>query len=151
TEDEVDWQTRDAELATILDEAALHELFEHPDGPPVERDFELDATHSIIYTSGTSGRPKGALLTYGNHWWSAIASALNLGLLPNDVWLACLPLFHVGGLSILVRSVAYGIPTVVHARFEPDRVNGAIDDGVTIISLVGTMLDRMLTERGDRP
>jgi len=114
--------------------------------------IDLDAIHSIIYTSGTTGRPKGAQLTYGNHWWSAINSSLNLGLMPDDRWLACLPLFHVGGLSILLRSVIYGIPVVLHRRFDAARVNRAIDEqGVTIASVVATMLGRMLEERGGKP
>src|SRR6185312_10360677 len=103
----------------------------------------LDAPHSIVYTSGTSGRPKGAILTYGNHWWSAVASALNLGLVADDGWLASLPLFHVGGLAILLRSVIYGLTAVVHSRFDPALSNQAIDAGsVTIVSVVSAMLDR---------
>jgi len=113
---------------------------------------DLGAVHSIIYTSGTTGRPKGAQLTYGNHWWSAIGSCLNLGLVPGDRWLACLPLFHVGGLSILLRSVIYGIPVVLHRRFEPAAANRAIDrQGVTIVSVVANMLARMLDERDGAP
>ena len=149
---EVAWQTQDAELDMLLDEAAVHELTSCPPGPRVSREFGMDEPHSIIYTSGTTGRPKGAILTYGNHWSSATASALNLGLVPGDSWLACLPLFHVGGLSILLRSVVYGMAAVVHSRFDPAEVNHAIDDrGVSIVSVVSTMLDRMLDERGDRP
>ena len=114
--------------------------------------IDLSAVHTIIYTSGTSGRPKGALLTFGNHWWSAVGSALNLGLQPGDRWLACLPLFHVGGLAILLRSVVYGIPVVLHNRFDPDEMNRAIDEeGVTILSVVASMLHRMLEARGERP
>jgi o-succinylbenzoate---CoA ligase len=105
--------------------------------------------HSLIYTSGTTGRPKGALLTYGNHWWSAIGSVLNLGATPDDRWLAVLPLFHVGGLSILQRSVINGIAVVVHETFDPAAVNRGVDeDRVTIVSVVATMLRRMLAERG---
>jgi O-succinylbenzoic acid--CoA ligase len=111
-----------------------------------------NATHSIVYTSGTSGTPKGAVLTYGNHLWSAVGSALNLGLREDDRWLACLPLFHVGGLAILLRSVIYGTTAFVHDGFDPARVNAAIDhEGVTIVSVVANMLQRMLDERGDRP
>jgi O-succinylbenzoic acid--CoA ligase len=114
--------------------------------------IDLDRLHSIIYTSGTTGRPKGALLTWGNFWWSAIGSVLNLGLTEQDRWLATLPLFHVGGLSILLRSVIYGMPVVVHESFDPVAANRAIDDdGVSIVSVVAVMLQRMLEERGDRP
>ena len=114
--------------------------------------FELSALHSVVYTSGTTGRPKGAMLTYGNHLWSATASALNLGLRPDDRWLACLPLFHVGGLSILLRSVIYGATAVVHPGFDAARVNAAIDvEGITIVSVVANMVQRMLDERDGRP
>jgi O-succinylbenzoic acid--CoA ligase len=152
TQTEIDWQRRDADVERVLDEAMLNDLLAHPPEPRVDRDFDLDAWHSIIYTSGTTGRPKGAILTYANHWWSAVASALNLGLLPDDRWLACLPMFHVGGLSILLRGVICGITAVVHERFDPALVNRAIDeDGVTLVSVVSAMLDRMLVERGERP
>jgi O-succinylbenzoic acid--CoA ligase len=101
--------------------------------------------HSIIYTSGTTGRPKGAMLSYGNFWASAAASAFNLGLLSGDRWLACMPLFHVGGLSILLRSAMYGTTAVIHARFEEHAVNRALrEDGITLLSVVPAMLQRML-------
>jgi o-succinylbenzoate---CoA ligase len=119
---------------------------------PLRERIDLAAVHTIVYTSGTTGRPKGAMLTYGNHWWSAMGSALNLGLRDDDRWLAPLPLFHVGGLAILMRSVIYGIPALVHDGFDPAAVNRAIDeDGVTIVSVVSSMLRRMLDARAGRP
>jgi O-succinylbenzoic acid--CoA ligase len=119
---------------------------------PLRERIDLAAVHTIVYTSGTTGRPKGAMLTYGNHWWSAMGSALNLGLRDDDRWLAPLPLFHVGGLAILMRSVIYGIPALVHDGFDPTAVNRAIDeDGVTIVSVVSSMLRRMLDARAGRP
>jgi O-succinylbenzoic acid--CoA ligase len=106
----------------------------------------------IIYTSGTTGQPKGALLTYGNLWWSAVGSAMNLGSHIDDCWLAVLPLFHIGGLSILIRSAIYGITVVLQRAFDPATVNRAIDtERVTIISVVSTMLQRMLDQRGQQP
>src|SRR5256714_6289056 len=119
---------------------------------PLRERIDLAAVHTIVYTSGTTGRPKGAMLTYGNHWWSAMGSALNLGLRDDDRWLAPLPLFHVGGLAILMRSVIYGILALVHDGFDPAAVNRAIDeDGVTIVSVVSSMLRRMLDARAGRP
>jgi O-succinylbenzoic acid--CoA ligase len=116
----------------------------HPHGAPVETHMPGDV-HSIIYTSGTTGRPKGAMLSYGNFWASAAASAFNLGLLSGDRWLACMPLFHVGGLSILLRSAMYGTTAVIHARFEEHAVNRALrEDGITLLSVVPAMLQRML-------
>lgn len=119
---------------------------------PLYDRIDLSALQGIIHTSATSGRPKGVMLSFGNHWWNAVASAFNLGLDRGDRWLAPLPLFHVGGLAILWRSVIYGIPAVVHEGFDPEAVNRAIDEeGVTIVSVVSTMLRRMLDARGERP
>ncbi len=170
TQSELVWQVSDSGVHRILHDAANRELAIslRAEIAPLElldvdtlaastegskpSPFELAARHSIVYTSGTTGRPKGAMLTYGNHLWSAIASALNLGLQPDDRWLVSLPLFHVGGLSILLRSAIYGTTAVVHPSFDSARVNAAIDDeGITIISVVANMLQRMLDERGDRP
>jgi o-succinylbenzoate---CoA ligase len=131
-----------------------------PDGPVADTDaapiaagpIRLDAVQSVIYTSGTTGRPKGALLTWGNHWWNAVGSALQLGLDSRDRWLAPLPLFHVGGLAILMRSVIYGMPVILHERFDPVFANAAIDEqGATIISVVATMLRRMLDAHNGQP
>ena len=89
------------------------------------------------------------MLTYGNHFWRATASAQNLGLLNDDVLLACMPLFHVGGLAILLRGIIYGNTVIVHEAFDPDAVNKAIDDhGVTIFSAVSNMLLRIIESRG---
>jgi O-succinylbenzoic acid--CoA ligase len=113
---------------------------------------DLDSACAIIYTSGTTARPRGAMLTHGNFFWSAVASALHLGALPTDRWLACMPLFHVGGLSILLRSVLYGCTTVLHPRFDPVAVSHALDEqDVTLVSLAPVMLERLLDARGDRP
>jgi o-succinylbenzoate---CoA ligase len=123
-----------------------------PAGPRGGRGFGLDDLHSVIYTSGTTGKPKGAMLTYGNHLWSAVGSALNLGLHADDRWLACLPLFHIGGLSILFKSAIYGIPALVHPSFDAKAVNKAIDEqAITHLSVVSTMLRHMLEERGETP
>jgi O-succinylbenzoic acid--CoA ligase len=114
--------------------------------------IDLDALHSILYTSGSTGEPKGVSLTHGNHFWSAAGSALNLGVHADDRWLACLPLSHVGGLAILLRGVIYGMTVVMHERFDAARVNRAIDEErVTIVSVVANMLRRMLEERAGRP
>ena len=98
-----------------------------------------------VLSSGTSGEPKAVELTAGNHLWSALASAANLGVARDDAWLCCLPLNHVGGLSILVRSAVYGTAALIHDGFDVERVAAAIGGGeASIVSLVPTQLVRLL-------
>jgi O-succinylbenzoic acid--CoA ligase len=112
---------------------------------PLLGEHDLDAIHCRILTSGTSGHPRSIGLTYGNHLWSAVGSAFNVGIEPTDRWLCCLPLYHVGGLSILMRSVIYGTGAVVHTGFDVDAVATSLEgDGVTLLSLVATQLSRLL-------
>jgi o-succinylbenzoate---CoA ligase len=151
TRAEIEWQVRDLSPSLVIDSEGILE-------GSASHDAELRLSHSedrtlaIIYTSGTTGKPKGAMLTVGNFWWSAIGSALNLGVTPHDRWLVCLPLFHVGGMSIITRSAIYGICAVVHESFDEHRVNHAIDhEGVSVVSVVAVMLERMLAARGDAP
>ena len=106
---------------------------------------DLDAAAAIIHTSGTSGAPKPVVLTYGNLLWSALGSAVALGLDPAERWLCALPLAHVGGLSILVRSAIYGTTAVLHERFEAAAVTEALmTSRITLVSLVPTTLQRLL-------
>jgi O-succinylbenzoic acid--CoA ligase len=112
---------------------------------PLLGEHDLEALHCRILTSGTSGHPRPVGLTYGNHMWSAVGSAFNLGVEPTDRWLCCLPLHHVSGLSIVMRSVIYGTTAVVHDGFDVDRVASSLEgDGVTLISVVATQLVRLL-------
>ncbi|MBC2116423.1 o-succinylbenzoate--CoA ligase [Listeria booriae] len=107
--------------------------------------FAMETVASIMYTSGTTGKPKGVMQTFGNHWWSATGSMLNLGLQEGDSWLCAVPIFHISGLSILMRSVIYGIPVYLEEHFDVKRVDQFLRSGeVTIISVVTTMVQRLL-------
>lgn len=113
---------------------------------------EPDAAAAIVYTSGTTGAAKGAILTRGNFFHAAVTSAMGLGALPDDRWLLCMPLFHVGGLSILVRSALFGGAVLAHSGFAVDAVRrGLEEDGATCISLVPVMLGRLLEAKVSPP
>ena len=113
---------------------------------------DLDATALIVSTSGTSGAPREVPLTYGNVLWSALGSAVALGLDPAERWLCTLPLVHVGGLSIIVRSAIYGTTAVIHERFESDAaVDALMGRAITIVSVVATTLTRLLDGGLERP
>jgi O-succinylbenzoic acid--CoA ligase len=116
----------------------------------LEADWALPAVQSIVFTSGTTGTPKGAQLTFGNHHASAAASAQRLGTGADDVWLLSLPLYHVGGMTIPFRALLAGAAVVEFgpsARFDPASLVRVLEaQRVTMISLVPTMLARLLDE-----
>jgi O-succinylbenzoic acid--CoA ligase len=119
-----------------------------------ERAASVDpaATFVVIHTSGTTGRPKPVELTYGNFYASAVANAANLGVDPADRWLCCMPLFHVGGLSILTRSVINQTEAVIHDGFDVERVKRALaEERITLVSLVATQLSRLLDAGATAP
>ncbi len=110
--------------------------------------FTINNYQSVVFTSGTSGQPKGVLLTFANHFWSANASAYRLGIDPNDIWLSVLPLYHVGGLAVLFRSALYGTAVSLHPRFDVAAINHDLESNpISLISLVPTMLQRLLQSR----
>jgi O-succinylbenzoic acid--CoA ligase len=135
-----------AEPPAKLTVRSVADLPEDPGGAGAEvgGDFETDDVHCVMHTSGTGGKPTAVELTYGNHLWSAIGAGVRIGVAPTDRWLCCLPLHHIGGLSIVVRCALYRIPIVLEA-FEAGVTARTIErDGVTIVSLVPTMLARLL-------
>ncbi|MEK6278420.1 MAG: o-succinylbenzoate--CoA ligase [Actinomycetota bacterium] len=117
---------------------------------PLLGEHDLDDVQCRILTGGSSGAPRAVGLTYGNHLWSAVGSAFNIGVDPGDSWLCCLPLSHVSGLSIVMRSVIYGTAVVVQDGFDTDRVAAALEKGdANMVSLVSTMLVRLLEAGAD--
>ncbi|MEH7525626.1 AMP-binding protein, partial [Bacillus sp. JJ1503] len=111
-------------------------LFNSPaSNPSMIEEINLNDICTVMYTSGTTGHPKGVLQTYGNHWWSAIGSALNLGLSEQECWLCAVPLFHISGYSILMRSIIYGMKMVIMEAFdEKEAIQTIRSEHVTIMS-----------------
>ncbi|MGB5169559.1 MAG: AMP-binding protein [Acidimicrobiia bacterium] len=124
-----------------------------PRGPTtIDTAMSIDpSTYIVVPTSGTSGRPRGVILTGRNVAAAVDASQRRLGNDSQDRWLLLLPLFHVGGLAILWRSLTAGGSIELHRRFDTDTAIAALHSGaVTLASLVPTMLYRIL-ERDSGP
>lgn len=123
-----------------------------PVGRPAGAEVDLARTLAVLFTSGTTGRAKGACLSWGNFDASARAAHQRLGPAASGRWLACMPLYHVGGLSVLLRGAIFGGPVLLQSRFDPAAVSAALDTGsLAGLSLVPTMLSRLLAFRGERP
>ncbi len=94
----------------------------------------------VVATSGSTGAAKGVVLTHDAIAASAAATNARLAVTADDHWLACLPLSHVGGLSVVTRSLHAGTRLTVHPGFDADAVMRA---GATLVSLVPTALGRI--------
>lgn len=129
--------------ASLLDELAPTVLVDahgrHPlSGRPVD-----DGDALVVATSGSTGRPKGVVLTHDAVLASALATSSRLGTSQHDVWLSCLPLSHVGGLSVVTRALLTDAALVMHDGFDAAQVETAAREGATAVSLVATALRRI--------
>jgi O-succinylbenzoic acid--CoA ligase len=131
-----------------LDDAGL--LTQNEADLPLLGEHDTDAICAYVLSSGSTGMPKPIGLTYGNFLWSAMGGAFNIGVDPADRWLCCVPLSHIAGLSIVVRSAIYGTTAVLHDGFDVDRVATALrEEPISVVSLVTTMLKRLLDADAD--
>ncbi|MFP5504245.1 MAG: class I adenylate-forming enzyme family protein [Candidatus Sericytochromatia bacterium] len=107
---------------------------------------------AMVPTSGTTGRPKAARVSWGQLETNARGVGEVLALGPEDRWWLAMPFHHVGGLAGLWRCARFGAAAVIAGRFDPAR---ALDEfethGVTVASVVPTMLQAIEEARGDRP
>lgn len=160
---ELERQREDAEVLVVFVDDLLKKRFEQrvksdthyyfvseldsipPDNPAIIQSFEDDKIASIMYTSGTTGHPHGVLQTFRNHFFSAVGSVFNLGLQMDDQWLCAVPIFHISGLSIMMRSLIYGTGVILVPHFDPVKITKLLSSKhVSLMSVVPIMLKRLL-------
>lgn len=124
-----------------------------PRAAAAPRIHDEEAPMAILFTSGSSGSPKGVVLSRRAFGAAAAASAANLDWRADDRWLLCMPVAHVGGLSVITRCLAARVPVVLSAwTGSVEALLGNVArQRATILSLVPTMLARILEDGPERP
>lgn len=149
-----------AGVGLILTDVELDSLPEGVRSVPVSTVVETDRTvkpdvlrsqlQLVVATSGSEGEPKGVMLSGENIAASVAASHSRLGLSPRDIWLNCLPMFHIGGIMILYRCMDAGAAMLVHQGFDAEKVWSDLKKyRVSHLSLVPAMLSRLLDISAD--
>ena len=108
--------------------------------------YQTNQVASIMYTSGTTGKAKGVRQTFGNHQASAIATKKSLSLTADDCWLNVMPLYHISGLSIFLRSLVIGLSVRLLPKYAAEQVHHWLQTGqVSVVSVVTKMLQDLLS------
>lgn len=114
-------------------------------GAPADPGLGPDQVQLIVATSGSTGTPKGTMLTGANLAAAVRASRRMIPLGSDDVWLGCLPMVHIGGLSVLLRCLEAGATVRLHPRFDIATIAADLESGlITHVSLVPAMLGLLL-------
>jgi fatty-acyl-CoA synthase len=115
-------------------------------GVPTRAAAASDDVHRLMYTSGTTGRPKGVMLTHANLAWKNLAHIVEFGFTSADLGLACGPLYHVGALDLTTTSlIAAGATTIIHRQFDARDVVDEIERSrVTTVWLAPAMVNAIM-------
>ncbi|MEV0907934.1 acyl-CoA synthetase [Streptomyces hokutonensis] len=121
------------------------ELLEAASAEPIDEPVTADDTCIIMYTSGTTGRPKGAMLTHGNLTWNALNVLVDTDLIADERALVSAPLFHTAGLNMLTLPVLLkGGTCVLVESFDPDATFDLVErHRITFMFGVPTMFDQI--------
>nr|WP_263312909.1 o-succinylbenzoate--CoA ligase [Mammaliicoccus sp. Marseille-Q6498] len=120
----------------------------------VNETYTLDLNHiaTIMFTSGTTGPAKAVPQTFSNHYYSAVGCKETLGYDQSTNWLSVLPIYHISGLSVLIRSLIFGFKVILEPKFEAKRVMNMIkSDNITHLSLVPQTLQWLMDDGLDQP
>jgi acyl-CoA synthetase (AMP-forming)/AMP-acid ligase II len=115
--------------------------------PPVPTAAAADDVHRLMYTSGTTGRPKGVMLTHANLAWKNLAHIVEFGFTSDDLGLACGPLYHVGALDLTTTSlIAAGATTIIHRAFDAAAVVDELEQSrVSTVWLAPAMVNAIMS------
>jgi O-succinylbenzoic acid--CoA ligase len=118
---------------------------------PSRLNLDAEDTAAIIFTSGSSSKPKGVELSFNSFYQSAVIGNQLLRHMNSDRWLASLPFYHVGGFSIITRALLFSVPIIIPDSISADELISSIEKfHPTLISLVSTQLKRIV-ERKIKP
>jgi acyl-CoA synthetase (AMP-forming)/AMP-acid ligase II len=114
---------------------------------PTAAPAAADDVHRLMYTSGTTGRPKGVMITHANLAWKNLAHIVEFGFTSSDLGLACGPLYHVGALDLTATSlIAVGATTIIHRVFDASAVVDELERSrVTSVWLAPAMINAIMT------
>jgi fatty-acyl-CoA synthase len=118
-----------------------------PDGPADRTFAAAYDLHRLMYTSGTTGRPKGVMITHANLAWKNLAHMVEFGFTREDLGLVCGPMYHVGALDLTTTTlIAAGATMLIHRSFEPQAVVDEIErSGVTTVWLAPAMVNAIMS------
>ena len=118
--------------------------------PPPPAATEGDDVHRLMYTSGTTGHPKGVMLTHANLAWKNLAHLVEFGFTGDDLGLACGPLYHVGALDLTTTTlIAAGATTILHRAFDAAAVVDELERSrVTTVWLAPAMVNAIMALPG---
>jgi acyl-CoA synthetase (AMP-forming)/AMP-acid ligase II len=143
-QDEMDYVVRDSAAALVVDDTGELEGGEPTGSVPVDP----GDIAALLYTSGTTGRPKGAELTHRSLLGRATNAALYPSGLRRDEAVSGMPVAHIAGLSLLVQLAAFGIPVYLLRKFRPDVALDAIEQRRATIFVGVPAMYRMMEEAG---
>ena len=158
---EINQQLSDANCKALLVQKELREGFNSNEIRAIEipvkiniqnlylgrKELQLKEPAVIIFTSGSESKSKGVVLSFESLFNSAVNSNHLLRYTHSDRWLASLPFYHIGGVSIITRSLIFGIPLIIPDSLYSKNISNALyKTQPTLISLVAAQLKQLVDE-----